>query len=415
MRGKKGGLFQALGYSSFRWFFFGQILSMTGLWMQQVALGWIIYEMTESAFLLGAIGAVTLLPGFFLVPFAGGLADVLDRRRMLIATQSIMAVLAALLAVLIGTGAAEVWHIFALAFGIGSLHGIDISVRQSIVAQLVDPEVLTNAVALHSITFNLARLAGPSAAGLLLALGLPALCFGFQAFGCVAGAFSFLMLKTRPRKMSGKLRLFRDIREGFQYTWETTAIRNGILLLTVAGLFIFPYSALLPIFTREILGGDALVFGYLAAAPAAGAILGGLYLAARKSSSGYERLIFIAGITASTLLILFSWSRITLLAGLILVFVGASLLLWTASINTFLQVTVDDSKRGRVMSFFTMSFMGSAPAGFLLCGFIAGLIGPAWTLSAGGFASLACVLFLRRKRTRQKEKLQKQAVKEGTG
>lgn len=393
----KGGLFQALGYTSFRWFFFGQILSMTGLWMQQVALGWIIYEMTESAFLLGAIGAVTLLPGFFLVPFAGGLADVLDRRQMLIATQSIMAVQATVLAILIGTGVADVWHLFVLAFGIGSLHGIDISVRQSIVSQLVDPEVLTNAVALHSITFNLARLAGPSAAGLLLAFGFPAFCFAFQAFGCAAGAFSFFMLRVRPRENIGKLRLFHDIHEGFKYTWETTAIRNGILLLTVAGVFIFPYTALLPVFTKEILEGDALVFGYLSAAPAAGAVLGGLYLAARKGNGGFERLIFLAGITASILLILFSWTRITILAGSILVFLGASLLLWTASINTFLQITVDDSKRGRVMSFFTMSFMGSVPAGFLLCGFIAGLVGSAWTLSAGGFASLACVFFLRRK------------------
>lgn len=398
----KTSLFRALHYKNFRWFFGGQIMSMTGLWMQQVALGWIVYEMTKSPFLLGAVGAVTLLPGFFLVPIAGGFSDVLDRRRMLMVTQSLTAILAGILAVLIWTGAAEVWHLFALAFGIGSLHGIDISIRQSIVAQLVDREVLANAVALHSITFNLARLIGPSAAGLLLAIGHPTLCFAFQSVGCTAGAFSFFMLTIRPEKSVGKLHLMRDIREGFEYTWNATPIRNSILLLTVAGLFIFPYSALLPVFTQEVLDGGALTFGYLAAAPAVGAIFGGLYLAARKSIGGFERLIFVAGITASCLLVLFSWSRTIVLAGLVLVFLGAALLLWSASINTFIQVTVDDTVRGRVMSFFTMSFMGSAPTGFLLSGFIAGLIGPSWTLSAGGFASLALVLFLRRNRIKYK-------------
>ena len=376
---------------------------MTGHWAQQVALGWIIYEMTGSAFLLGAIGAVALFPGFFLVPIAGSLADVFEQRWLLIGTQTLTAVQAAVLAVLIWSGGAEVWHLFALSFGVGMMHGIDIAVRQSIVASLVDRKVLTNAVALHSITFNLARLAGPSAAGLLLAAGQAAACFGLNAAGCAFGAFSFCMIRSTPPRNTGRLRILRDIREGFSYTWNSVPIRNGILVLTVAGLFVFPYTALLPLFTSEILGGDALVFGYLSAAPAVGAIFGGLYLAVRKNTGSFQGLIFSGGVASGIVLILFALSRWTLVAGALLVLLGAAMLLWTASINTHLQVMVDDSKRGRVMSFFTMAFMGAAPVGFLLSGFVAGIIGPAWTLSAGGFSALAAVFFIHRNTTRKSE------------
>ncbi len=391
------GLFQALRFPNFRWFFAGQVFSMTGHWLQQVALGWIVYEMTGSAFLLGAIGAILLLPGFVFVPIAGSLADIFDRRRILIVTQSLIALQSGVLAFLIWREAAEVWHLFALSFGIGMAHGFDITVRQSIVATLVDREALTNAVALHSITFNLARLIGPSTAGLLLASGYATLCFGSNAAACAVGAFTFAMIRgTRPI-VDGRINLFRDLREGFCYTWNSPPIRGGILMLTIAGLFIFPYSALLPMFASEVLNGDASVFGYLSASPAVGAVFGGLFLAARTSKGGFEKLIFVTGVISSGLLIAFSLARWFWLAALLLGLLGAALLLWTASINTHLQLTVDDARRGRVMSFFTMSFMGAAPAGFLLFGFIAGLIGVDQALLVSGTASLGCVLLLRQR------------------
>lgn len=391
-----GAIFQAFAYRNFRWFFVGQVLSMTGHWIQQIALGWIIYEMTGSAFLLGAIGAIALFPGFFLVPVAGSLADIFDRRVILVLTQALTAIQSILLAVLLWLGVAQVWHLFLLAFGIGMLHGIDIAVRQSIVAYLVDRRALTNAIALHSITFNLARLAGPSAAGLLLAMGYAAHCFTFHALACAIGALTFVMIRTPPpAKREAKFRLFQEMREGLAYSWGTMPIRNGILLLAVAGFFVFPYTALMPMFSTEVLGGDALTFGSLSAAPAVGAIAGGLYLAARGRQRKFESLIFAAGIAAACLLILFSSSRSIILAGFLLTLLGAAILLWTASINTHLQLTVDDAKRGRVMGFFTMAFMGAAPAGFLVYGFAASLIGPAWTLCAGGFSALTCVLILR--------------------
>ena len=394
MRGATGGLFRALSYRNYRLFFFGQSISLIGTWMQQVAMSWLVYRLTGSALLLGTVGFTSQIPTFLVAPFAGVLADRSDRRLLLLATQSLAMVQALLLAYFVFSGSVQVWHIITLSLLLGIVNGLDIPVRQSFVIDMVEEKHgLANAIALNSSMVNAARLIGPSIAGLLIsALGEGA-CFLLNAVSYLAVLVSLAMMRVAKRPLRQARRsVLHELREGVSYAVGSTPIRAILMLMALVSLMGMPYAVLMPVFAREILHGGPHTFGFLMAASGFGALSGTVYLASRKSVIGLGRLIalscalFGAGIAA------FALSRLQWLSLVFLLVSGFGAMVQVAASNTILQTIVEDDKRGRVMSFFTMSFMGMTPFGSLFAGALAGLIGAPATVVIGGIACLGGAL-----------------------
>lgn len=343
---------------------------MTGHWVQQIALGWLVYRLTDSAFYLGLAGTCSLLPSLILTPFVGVLAEKADRRRILLFTQSAALVHSALLGVVAFSGLASLPLLLGFALLQGIIQGFDWTNRQSVIAQLVDERAdLPNAIALNSTSFNIARILGPMLAGVVLVASGEGACFVFAA---VAEAVALLF--TRRLRLSGRppagprQRVLDDMREGLSYAWGESAIRRTLGLVALASALVLPYVALLPVFATRVLGGGPDLLGLLNAAPAFGAVLGGLALASRRSVVGLERRIFVAGLVTSAAAAGLALAPSLALALPALVILGAGQISWMASMNTLLQTVVRDSMRGRVMSFFNMSFMASLPLGQLVFG-----------------------------------------------
>lgn len=385
--------FRAFGLRNYRIFFLGQTVSLVGTWMQRVAMGWLIYRLTDSAMLLGVIGFTSLVPTFFVGPFGGVLADRLNRHRVLIATQSLSMVQAAVLAVITMTGIVEVWHIVTLSLMLGTVSAFDVPVRQAFVVQLVErKEDLGNAIALNSTGFNIARLAGPSLAGLLTAAYGEWLCFLANAVTFGAVILSLTMLRIAPHEPKPHRRALEDLADGVRYVWSNVPIRAFLLFMAVFSLFGIPYGTLMPIFARDILGGGADTLGFLMAAAGLGAIAGALHLAARTGPIGIGRLIpFSAGLFALGI-VAFSASTSTLYSLLLVILIGAGQQVTLAGTNTFLQTAVDEHMRGRVMSFYTMALLGMAPFGSLLAGALGELLGAPLALALNAGVVLAGVL-----------------------
>jgi len=396
-------MFRALRFRNFRWFLTGQICSATGSWMQQVALGWLIYQLTGSAFYLGLIGGLGLLPSFFLAPIAGVLADAFDRRRILHVMQAATLAHALVLAWLVWSGSVTVPWLVGLSLFMGLVQGFDWPTRQSMLVHLVDErESLPNAIALNSTTFNLARLVGPGIAGVILSTSGSLLCFILNAFACMAGYFCVTRLrlpappKTTPGGAIIEFRLWRDLHAGAEYSWREPVIRRGILLCALASGCVMPYVALLPLFSAEVFSSEAGLYGLLSATPAVGAVLGGLLLAARRDQRDLTGRIFAVGLISSAGLLVFALSRLLPLSLAALVVLGGAQLLWIAGINTQLQAAVVDEKRGRVLSFYIMAFMGAVPVGYFTFGVLAESIGVAATCALGALTALLGNLWLHR-------------------
>ncbi len=383
---------RAFQYRNYRLFFFGQGISLIGTWMQRIALSWLVYRLTDSAFLLGFVGFASQIPTFILSPFAGVVADKWDRWRIMIVSQALSMLQAFILAILVLTGKISVWQIIALGAFLGLINAFDIPARQSFVVQMVDKkEDLGNAIALNSFMFNSARLIGPSLAGILVAAIGEGICFLLNAISYIAVIIALLAMKVEPKdKLSAKgSNVLHDLKEGFKYTFGYSDIRYTLLLLSIVSLVGMPYTVLMPIFAKDILHGGSHTLGFLMAGAGMGAISGALYMASRKDPNGLERIIPIATSSFGIGLIVFSFSHFFWLSLLLISLTGAGMMVQMASCNTFIQTIVDDDKRGRVMSFYTMSFMGLAPFGSLLAGSMAKNIGAPNTLIIGG---IFCIL-----------------------
>lgn len=391
---------RTLHHRNFRLFFGGQGISLIGTWMQQIAMSWLIYSLTGSALVLGIVGFAGQIPTFLLAPFAGVLVDRWDRHRILVFTQTLAMIQAFILAFLVMRGTIAVWHILALSVFLGLVNGFDIPARQSFIADMIieKREDLGNAIALNSAMFNGARLLGPSIAGMLIAVAGEGMCFLINAVSYLAVIAALLAMKITPRKTEAKgTRVLHELMEGYTYTFNFAPIKSILLLLGLVSLMGVPYTILMPIFAKDILHGGPHTLGFLMAASGAGALIGAIYLASRKSVRGLGKIIAVSTSIFGIGLIAFSLSSVLWLSMLLMLLTGFGMMVQMASSNTVLQTIVDDDKRGRVMSFYTMAFMGAVPFGSLLAGSFASRIGAPSTLMIGGvFCILGSVMFARR-------------------
>jgi MFS family permease len=394
-----GFIFRALRSRNYRLFFAGQSISLVGTWMQRLAMSWLVYRLTHSALLLGVTGFAGQLPAFLLAPFTGVLADRWNRHRTLVVTQTLAMVQAVILAVLVMTGSVEVWHVIVLAIILGSVNALDMPVRQSFIVQMIErKDDLGNAIALNSSMVNAARLVGPSIAGVLIAAFGEGICFLLNAVSYIAVIAALLAMHLAPPRMRpANGRVLEGLREGFSYAFRLEPIRYIILLLALVSLMGMPYMILMPVFAKEVLGGGPHTLGFLIGASGCGALVGTVYLAWRKNVHGLGLVIAIATAVFGLGLIGFSFSRVVWFSMLLMFITGLGMMVQMASSNTVLQTVVEDDKRGRVMSFYTMAFMGMAPFGSLLAGVLASKIGAPNTLIAGGGLTIVGALLFANK------------------
>lgn len=379
-------LLRAMRSRNYRLFFIGQSISLTGTWLTRIATSWLVYRLTNSPLLLGVVAFAGQIPTFLFAPLGGVLVDRLDRHRILLITQMLAMVQSFLLAYLALTETIGVRQILVLNAFQGGINALDTPARQAFVVEMVeDRGDLPNAIALNSVMVNGARLFGPAVAGLLIATVGEGGCFLLDGFSYLAVIGSLAAMTLRPRgSASRKGQLLQGMKEGFAYTFGFAPVRAIILLLGLVSVMGMPYMVLLPVFARDILQGGPTALGFLAAAPGVGALAGGVYLASRRTVLGLGRIIALAGGLFSAGLMAFSMSRVFWLSFFLLLVAGFGMMAQTASSNTILQTIVEDDKRGRVMSVYTMAFMGMAPFGSLLAGELAREIGVAHTLLIGG-------------------------------
>lgn len=391
---KKGSLprwgttLRALRHRNFQLFFSGQLISLTGTWMQNVAQAWLVYRLTGSALLLGAVGFSSQIPVLLVAPMGGIAADRSDRQRLVIATQAASMILAAILAGLTLSRRVEVWHIFVLAASLGVVNAFDIPGRQSFLIDMVGREDLMNAIALNSSMFNGARVVGPAVAGILVARIGEGWCFAANAVSYIAVIAGLLMMKVECPPRSNSSSPLADIVEGFRWAHSVKVIRALLLLIGLVSLVGMPYTVLMPVFADKILHGGARGLGILMGATGVGALFGALTLASRTGVKGLGRLAAWSCAGFGIGLVLFSLSRWFWLSTALLLPIGYSVMLQMASTNTLIQTMVPDQLRGRVMALYSMMFMGMAPFGALLGGALAERMGAPITVTVGGVACL---------------------------
>ncbi|HYX69463.1 MAG TPA: MFS transporter [Terriglobales bacterium] len=387
---KLPAMVRAMRHRNFQLFFSGQLISLIGTWMQNVAQAWLVYRMTGSSLLLGAVAFANQIPVFLFAPLGGIVADRHNRQRVVIATQSAMMLLAFALAVLTLTHTVKVWHIFVLAALLGVANSYDIPARQSFLVDMVGKEDLMNAIALNSSMFNGARVVGPAVAGILVAWVGEGWCFLGNAVSYIAVIAGLLLMKLPPWvKPDHPDSALEHMVEGFRFVRRTMPIRALLLLLGLVSLVGMPYAVLMPIFADQILHGGARALGLLMGAAGVGALIGALTLAAKTQLRGLGTWVAVASLGFGAGLILFAYSRWFWVSLLVLVPVGGALMVQMASSNTLIQAMVPDQLRGRVMAVYTMMFLGMAPLGALLAGALAERLGAPLTLALGG---VVCML-----------------------
>lgn len=392
-------LFRSLANRNFRLFFVGQGISVIGTWMQMTAVVWLVWRLSHSPWLLGFVGFASRIPAVAVAPFAGVLVDRVDRHRLVLVTQVLAMLQALMLAGLMFSGHLAIWHVVALSLVLGFINAVDIPARQSFLVQMLDRrDDLTNAIALNSSMFNGARLIGPSIAGVLIAAAGEAVCFLLNGLSYIAVIGGLLMMRVEPNPRAGRETAVLDnLKEGVRYAFGFAPIRALLLLLALVSLTGAAYPQLLPIFAEEILHGDARTQGFLISSAGAGALVGALYLARRRSVRGLGRVIGWAPSVFGAGLIVMALSQRLWLTLAVMPVIGLGLMVQMASTNTVLQTIVDDDKRGRVMSFYSMAFMGMVPLGSLLAGSLAHLLGAPLTLVIGGVCCMAgSAAFMRR-------------------
>jgi MFS family permease len=385
-------MLRALNHRNYRLFFSGQSISLIGTWMTRIATSWLVYRLTNSALLLGVVGFAGQIPSFVLAPFAGVIVDRWNKHRLLVATQVLALLQSLALAILALTGIINIWHVIVLSIFQGLINAFDMPARQAFVVEMVEKrDDLANAIALNSSMVNAARLLGPSMGGIIIAAVGEGWCFMIDTISYLAVIASLLAMKITPRISSktNNVAVLQQLREGWVYAFRFAPIRNVLLLLALVSLVGMPYTVLMPIFANDILHGGPNTLGLLMAASGVGALAGAMFLAARKSVLGLGKYIPLTAGMFGAGLIAFSFSRMLWLSLLLMVVTGLGFMVQMAASNTVLQTIVDEDKRGRVMSFYTMAFMGTAPFGSLLAGSISAKIGAPQTLL---FSGVGCVL-----------------------
>lgn len=392
-------LLRALGHRNYRLFFAGQSVSLVGTWLTRVATAWLVYRLTGSALLLGVIGFCGQIPTFLLGPLAGVLVDRWNRHRVLVVTQVLAMLQSLALAVLALSGHIAVWHVGALMVVQGLINAFDMPARQSFVVEMVEDRAdLPNAIALNSSMFNGARLLGPSVAGALIAVLGEGGCFLIDAVSYLAVIASLLAMRITPRPRTHRQQhVLTELKEGVQHAFHFPPIRTLLGLIAVVSLMGMPLTTLMPVMASEVLHGGPNTLGFLMAASGLGALCGAVFLASRRSVRGLGGVIFTTTLLFGTGLLAFSASRHLALSMGAMVVCGFGMMVTTASSNTVLQTIVDERMRGRVMSFYAMAFMGTAPFGSLLAGVLATHLGAPGTLAIGGAMCLLGAAWFRMK------------------
>ncbi len=387
--------FRALGHRNFRLYWTGQLISLIGTWMQSVAQGWLMHRLTGSAFMLGLLGFMQFLPVLVFSLWAGVVVDRIDKRRLLYATQGLALLQAAVLATVVTAGAVRPWMVLALATGFGIVNAFDLPARQSFLVELVGKEDLSNAIALNSAAFNAARVVGPAIAGVLVAAIGEGGCFWINAVSYLAVLYCLALMNLAPRAREGGAEAGRaTLSEGVRYARSVGPIRNLLILLGLTAGLGFQYMILLPVYARTILRAGPGAYGLLVSAFGLGALLSAVRLTQSLDRWGLRRNLLLGLSTSGVGLAVFAWSR-TLPLSLAMGFLaGFGLIVYVASTNTLLQLTTEDRFRGRVMSLYTLMFVGTAPIGALASGLIAQRYGAPVATSFSALVLLAGAIWV---------------------
>ena len=389
---------RALRHRNFRLFLGGQFLSLVGTWVQSVAQSWLVYRLTDSPFMLGLVAFASQLP-YLLSPIGGAFADRANRHRLIVLTQALSMLQAVLLGVLTLTGAVQVWHVFSLALALGVIGVFDMTARQSFLVEMVGKDDLMNAIALNSTVYNAGRIIGPAIAGVLVATIGEGYCFLLNGVTFLSVLAGLLMMRLPAKPAREPIASpYEHFREGWEYIRGHAPSRALLLHLGIVSIMNYPFLVLMPVFADRILRGGPEALGLLMSSFGVGAILGAIYMASRTGLRGLSRTITRATITYSVALILFAFSPNLYLSCILLVVTGLGLMLQISSTNTALQTLSPDALRGRVMGFYGMMFLGMAPIGSLMAGWLGEWIGARYTVAFGAVVCIAAAAVFNRKR-----------------
>ena len=373
--------FLSLSYPNYRLWFIGQLVSLVGTWMQAAAQGYLVYELTQSPAYLGYVSFAAGLPSWLFTLYAGAIADRIPRRTLLVITQTAMMVLAFILAALTFTNLVQPWHIIILAFLLGIANAFDAPSRQAFVVELVDRDVLTNAIAVNSTMFTSAIVVGPAVGGLAYAAVGPEWCFVLNGISFIAVIAALLMMRLKPmQRIQRKATAWSEIKDGLRYVWRDDRVRMLISNIGVTTLFGMSMATLIPLWAVDILGGDAKTNGFLLSARGLGSLLGALMIASMSRRQFRGRMWTVASFALPLLMFIFAEVRSVPLALLIMAGNGWAFLSLNNTTNAMVQSQVPDELRGRVMGIYTLIFFGSFPLGSLVAGNLADLVSAPTTL-----------------------------------
>jgi len=390
--------YRALRHRNFRLFFAGQSISLIGTWMTRVATAWLVYRLTKSAVLLGTVSFAGQIPTFLLAPFAGVLVDRWNRRSVLVWTQALAMLQSLLLAWLTLSNRVTIPEVLTLSIFQGCINAFDMPGRQSFMLEMVEGrEDLSNAIAINSSMVNLARLIGPSLAGILIAVSSEGWCFLIDGVSYIAVVASLLMMRLKAPTAEAiaaaarraKESMLTQLKEGWDFVRGHAPIRTILLLFAVVSLMGWPFTVLMPIFAAQVLKGGPHTMGFLMGALGVGSLSSAISLVLRKSVRGLLKMIPIAAVSLGVGLVLFGLSNALWLSMLLLLLIGFGMMQGLTSSNTIIQTIVPEDKRGRVMSYYTVAFVGMAPFGSLMAGTLANAIGAQRTVQISG---ICCIL-----------------------
>jgi MFS family permease len=385
-RKERPRLTRALRSRNYRLFFGGQSVSLIGTWITRIATSWLVYRLTGSVLLLGIVGFCGQIPTLLFAPFTGVLVDRMDRHRILVVTQILSMIQSFALAALVFTGQISVAWVLVLQVAQGIINAFDTPARQAFVVEMVEDRAdLPNAIALNSTMVNASRILGPSIGGLVIAAVGEGWCFFADGVSYIAVIISLLVMDVVQRQIpSRNTSMMEELRTGFRYVWQFLPVRSALTLLAIVSTMGMPYTVLMPAIALNLLHGGPHTLGFLMTASGVGALLGALYLASRRSVLGLGRVMIYSTALFGAGLVAFSFSRVLWLSLLILPLIGAGMMVTMAASNTIIQTIVEEKLRGRVMAFYAMAFLGTAPIGSLIAGVVADRIGPTRTITIGG-------------------------------
>lgn len=381
---------RAFRHRNYRLFFFGQSLSVIGSWTQQIAMSWLVYRLSGSAWLLGVTGFAGQIAILLFAPFGGIWADRLDRRKLLIVTQGLAMLQGFALAGLAYAGLVEVWHVIVMAALLGVVMAFDTPIRQSFTSEMVpSKQDLPSAIAFNAVMQNGGRMIGPAIAGVLLTMSSEAFCFLANGISKLAVIASLAMMVVAPHvNPPTRTRIWASFKEGVIYAWDLVPARLLLPMVALMSFMLTPYLQLMPIFAAEVFTGDARTLGYLISGAGFGGIVGMVYLASRRDVRGLARWVVLASALGGAAIIGFSYSRLLPLSLFLITITGFGIIVTANSTSQILQTIVDDDKRGRALSFFVMAFLGMQPVGSLAAGALASWIGAPHTLALGGLCTI---------------------------